>query len=172
MTKTKITLICFFLIALISAVIAFTDRTPFEKRTPAVGDMAPELFLADKTGKMLSLADYRGKVVLLYFWADWCPPCKEKLTDLQKIYAAYAAKGFDIIAIHIDDVSPRDIEKSGTFFQVIKANERATRDYGNVNDVPVSFLVGKNGRILKKRNRPYEEADLRSDIEKALSSGL
>jgi len=149
---------------------ASCDRKPFEEQKPAVGEVAPVLSVADLSGKMLRLADYRGKVVLLNFWASWCPPCRDEMPGFQKVYLQYENRGFAVIGVAINDITPADVRSLNVLFPMVKANERVQRDYGDIAHPPVSFLIGKDGRIIKKVKGVYNEDDLRKDVEKALGA--
>lgn len=143
------------------------NRVPFEERKPAVNDSAPAISLADLSGKMVSLEEMKGKVVLINFWATWCPPCKDEMPGFQRVLDAFEGD-FAVIAIAIDDVSPSLVRELGIAFPVVRTNPRVIKDYGDISDVPVSFLVGRDGRIIKKVRKTYREEDLRRDVEKAL----
>jgi peroxiredoxin len=144
------------------------NRQPFEEQKPAVGDMAPQISIADMSGKMLRLADYHGKVVLLNFWASWCPPCKDEMAGFQKVYLANEDKGFVVIAAAINEITVADVKSLGLLFPVLIANERVKHDYGDVANPPISFLIGRDGRIIKKVKNTYTESELKADVEKAL----
>lgn len=147
---------------------AACDRVPFEQRKPAVGEAAPVISVADLSGKMLRLADYRGKVVLLNFWASWCPPCKDEMPGFQKVFLELEDKGFAVIGVAINDITLADVRELNVLFPMVKANERVQRDYGDIAHPPVSFLVGRDGRIIKKVKGVYREEDLRRDVREAL----
>ena len=163
---------CVLAIALLAVLsgTAACDRKPFEEQKPAVGETAPVISVADLSGKMLRLADYRGKVVLLNFWASWCPPCKDEMPGFQKVYLQYENQGFTVIGIAINDITPADVRSLNVLFPMVKANERVQRDYGDIAHPPVSFLIGKDGRIIRKVKGVYSEDDLRRDVEKALGA--
>ena len=144
------------------------DRQPFEQQKPAVGDQAPAISVADLSGRMLRLADYRGKVVLVNFWASWCPPCKDEMPGFQKVYLAFEDKGFAVIAVAINEVTPADVKALGILFPAVVANDRVKRDYGDIAHPPVSFLVGRDGRIIKKVKGVYAEDELKRDVVQAL----
>lgn len=150
---------------------AIKTKTPFAEQKPAVNELAPAISLADLAGKMISLSDFKGKVVLVNFWASWCPPCKAELKEFQKVYEAYEDKGFAVIAIAIDDISPSIIQDMSLTYPVVTTNQRVTKDYGSISDVPVSFLIGKDGRIIKKVKKVYPENALKNDVENALKAG-
>lgn len=142
----------------------FQNLVPFDRQKPATGEFPPEIALEDLGGNMVRLSDYRGKVVLVNFWASWCPPCKEELPGFQTVFLAYQDKGFVIIAVSIDDLTPSVVDELGLLFPVVVSNKRVTRDYGNIAHIPASFLIGKDGKIVKKIKGIYDPADLKRDV--------
>lgn len=151
-----------------SAYYASMHRATFDEQRPAVGETSPTLALADLSGKMLRLADYRGKVVLLNFWASWCPPCKDEMPGFQKVLMALEDKGFMVIGVAINEVTPADLKELNILFPVVVANERVKHDYGDIAFPPVSFLIGRDGKIIKKVKKYYPEEELKKDVEQAL----
>lgn len=144
------------------------NRIPFDEQKPAVGETAPAISLADLNGKMVTLSEFKGKVVLVNFWASWCPPCTNEMPGFEKVFEEYEAKGFAVIGVALDDIKLSLIQDMRITYPVVKINERVARDYGKVSGVPVSILIGRDGRIIKKVKEFYPEASLRSDVERAL----
>jgi thiol-disulfide isomerase/thioredoxin len=145
------------------------NRTTVEKQKPAVGESAPDAAFVDLNGKTVRLSDFRGKVVLLNFWASWCLPCRDEMPGFQKVFLAYRDKGFMVIAVALNDPDPFPMVKQlGIVFPVVWANKQVHQDYGNIVHIPVSFLIGKDGRIVKRVIGAYSESDLKSDVEQAL----
>lgn len=143
-------------------------RIPFDRRNPAVGQSAPEIDLADLTGEMVNMGRLSGRVVLVNFWASWCPPCKDELRWFQKAYDSYTDRGFEIVAVVLDEADPALPREMGLTFKVVKANKRVLKSYGDISDVPVSFLVSGNGKIVKKIKGVYPEDTLFYDLKKLL----
>lgn len=164
--KNGIALAVLPLALLLSA--ASCSRQAFEEQKPAVGDPAPAISAADLSGRMLRLADFRGKVVLLNFWTSWCPPCRDEMPGFQKVYLSYEDKGFVVIAVAINEVTLSEVKELGIIFPVIMATDKVKRDYGETSFPPVSFLLGRDGRIIKKVKKFYPEKELRDDVERAL----
>jgi len=91
------------------------------------------------------------------------------MPGFQKVFLAYRDKGFSLIAVATSDPDPLSMVKAlGIVFPVVWSNKQAHRDYGNIFSLPASFLIGKDGRIIKKVIGMYSETDLRSDVEQAL----
>lgn len=123
-------------------------------KPPVAGDMAPDFALATASGDSIRLSDFRGKYVLLDFWASWCVPCIREIPLLKEIYHKYRPKGLEIVAISTD--GSRDkwlaaLEKHGTpWTQVHDAGHetiRAATRYG-VETLPTHYLVGPDGKII------------------------
>lgn len=147
----------------------YRNQVPFDEQKPAVGEAAPQISLADLSGSMVRLADYRGKVLLINFWASWCPPCKDEMPGFQKVFLTYENKGFSVIGVAINDIDQSIIKELQILFPIVVANDRVKRDYGDIAHPPVSFLVGKDGRIVRKVKGIYVEADLKRDLERLLN---
>ncbi len=171
--KSKRNIIWIIIILIIGVYLfpSLKNRLAFAGGKPAVNERAPEFSLADLSGKNIHLSDFRGKVVLVNFWASWCPPCKMEIPGFQKIYETYKDKGFTVIGIATDDVSPSFIKDTGMAYPVALADDKVIRDYGNISGIPASFLVGRDGRLIKKVMGMYFEGALKSDVENALKSG-
>lgn len=122
----------------------------------AVGSAAPDFTQANVEGKPVALKDYKGKYVLVEFWASWCGPCRAENPNLVKQYAQYKEKGFEILSVSLDSEKDKwvdAIQKDGlpwTHVSDLKGwNNTVGRLYG-VRAVPASFLVGPDGKIVGK----------------------
>jgi thiol-disulfide isomerase/thioredoxin len=115
---------------------------------------APDLTVTSLKNVPLKLSDLKGKVVLLNFWATWCPPCRDEIPSMMKLNSAMAGKPFQMVAVSIDEGGVPDIEayfKSSGFSlpTYIDASHEAERIYG-VTGVPESFVIDRNGILVKK----------------------
>ncbi len=138
---------------------------------PSFGYDAREIALPSVTGDTLRLSSLRGKVVLLDFWASWCPPCRASNRQLVKLYPKFKAKGFEIFSVSLDEEKKnwtRAISKDKiSWLQVIDPRgwDAQTAINWNISALPTSFLIDKDGKLIAM--------DLEGkDLEKALKDIL
>jgi thiol-disulfide isomerase/thioredoxin len=125
-----------------------------------------ELKLLTFDGKEVKLSDYRGKVVLVNFWASWCPPCKEEMPIFEKVYQKYSDKNFVILAVNMDTsegAMKEFLEKNRYSFPIVRIKGEAGL---NIPGLPTSYLVDKDGSVKKIRLGVYRE--LEEDLSKLL----
>lgn len=171
-------------VALTVAVLAmlasgkYLDRTRKHGPMKLVGDIkgveAPDFSLFTLDGQKVKLSDYRGKAVLLNFWATWCPPCKVEMpwfVDLQK---QYGKDGLVILGVAMDDSEPGTIAKFasdlGVNYTVLLGTDKVSDDYGDVQYLPTTFFIGRNGAIVDKLTGLLDRKDIEDDVRKALST--
>jgi cytochrome c biogenesis protein CcmG, thiol:disulfide interchange protein DsbE len=169
-TKKKMLWIAVFLLAGAYLLPVAQSRIAFARSSPAARTTAPEFSLKTLAGKNMHLSEYKGRVVLVNFFASWCPPCKKEIPGFEKAYKSFKNQGFVVIGIALDEVSPSFARGMGITYPLVAADDRVTSDYGNVESVPVSFLIGKDGMVIKRVMGIYSEADLKYDVENALKS--
>ena len=118
--------------------------------TPGSGGPAPALGLRDLEGRQFNLAAYRGKVVLINFWATWCEPCRQEMPSIQRLRDRLSGKGFAVLAVSVDEPDARVrqfVKQTGLDLTVVMdPGKTVTRNWG-VRYLPVSFIVGADGRI-------------------------
>jgi len=139
-----------------------------------VGKKAPDFTLKDIDGRDVSLSSLRGRVVLINFWATWCPPCRSEMPSLNSLYKEYRGKGLVVLAISTDrrmsDV--KDYVSKNTFeFQILlDPDMRVSRSY-KVFSIPTTFLIERNGVIIKRflGEEDWGSPRIRNEIKKALS---
>jgi thiol-disulfide isomerase/thioredoxin len=116
-------------------------------------DAAPPFELKDLDGKPVSLADAKGKIVLLNFWATWCGPCRAEIPDLVDLQKRYADE-LEIIALATDEDDPDQVRRfvlqSGINYRVAMTSDEVRRDYGGIAALPTSFVIDRQGRIVQK----------------------
>jgi peroxiredoxin len=145
----------YVLFCLLSCLLLFSCNSNDTKvDVPAgIGDLAPAFSLKDIAGSTVNLSAYENKVILLEFWATWCPPCKASVPELIEIQKRYEAKEFTVIGISVDhaqNLSNHLNEFSRAYhinYPVLIGNDDVARKY-NVTSIPVSFLIDKKGKII------------------------
>ncbi|MBZ5727214.1 MAG: TlpA family protein disulfide reductase [Acidobacteriia bacterium] len=112
---------------------------------------APGFTLKDAEGKTVQLADYRGKVLLLDFWATWCGPCKIEIPWFVEMQRKHKDKGFEVLGVSMDDdgwdVVKPFLTKLGVNYRVVMGNDETAQLYGGVDALPTTFLIDRSGRI-------------------------
>jgi thiol-disulfide isomerase/thioredoxin len=111
---------------------------------------APPLNLADARGARHRLSDYRGKVVLVNFWATWCEPCKAELPGIERLRAALAGKPFVVLAVEMDGsarTSGDTAEELKLHFPMLLDRDSSATTAWNVNLLPTTFLIGPDGAV-------------------------
>ena len=150
-----------FIIA-ISVLAGCTDRGA---RTDTV---ASDFSLKDMSGKTVRLSDYKGKVVLLEFWASWCPPCRASVPGIEKLHKAYKDKGLVVLAVSMDggglDEVKSFIKESGITYSVLQGTEDVAEKY-EVRSIPMMLVLNKEGRIAKRYLGMGSDEDLEQDIK-------
>jgi len=135
---------------------------------PLVGKKAPEFTRKDFSGSRIDLAGFRGKVVLLDFWATWCASCQVEMPTFVQWQRDYGPRGLQVIGISMDDdpaLARRLAAKLRLNYPVAMGDEKLGELYGGVLGLPLTYLIGRDGKL---RARFQGEADLKT-IEKQLT---
>jgi peroxiredoxin len=138
----------------------FAERLP-KLKAVALGATAPEFAEADTAGKMISLSSFRGKYVLIDFWASWCGPCRRENPNVVKAYNTYKGKNFTILGVSLDRPNAKDkwlaaIHKDGLTWNHVsdlKFWDSKAADLYAVRGIPQNFLLDPNGKIIGKNLR-------------------
>ena len=137
--------------------------------TPQVGKRAPDFQLPNLEGQSISLSDFRGKPVLLNFWATWCPPCRFEMPFIQLIFGESSDTGLVVLAIDIGEAPDKvkDYLQSGnySFPVLLDTNQAVALDY-NVRAIPTTFLIDKDGIIQVIKVGAFSGT---AEIEKSLA---
>ena len=141
------------------------------------GKRAPEFSLRTVEGKKLSLSDYKGKAVLINFWATWCAPCKIEMPWLVALHSQYAPQGFEILGVSEDDAdTPRAKlakfgQEQGLNYPLLVGDDAVSRKYGGVEFLPTSYFVGRDGKIVAETAGLVSKDEVEASIKKALAAG-
>jgi thiol-disulfide isomerase/thioredoxin len=140
----------------------------------ALSTPAPDFSLESLDGKNTHLSDFRGKAVLLNFWATWCGPCKIEMPWFVELQNQYAPQGLQIVGVAMDDASKEDIAKfakdMGVNYPILIGKEAVGEEYGGVPALPESFLIGRDGKIVDKILGLRGKAEIEDSIKKALNT--
>lgn len=148
---------CFLLFALCA--LLFASFASAEPPSPFAGDnlinvQAPEFTLNNVDGKAVSLASYRGTVVLLNFWATWCPSCREEMPSMNKLARQFKNRKFSIVAVATDrsssDVRSYLKKNPSDFTVLVDEGLSVSRSKYKVFVLPMSFLIDKNGMVVER----------------------
>jgi peroxiredoxin len=138
-----------------------------------IGKKAPDFVLKDMNGATISLSSLTGKVVLINFWATWCPPCRDEMPALNKLYNGYKNRGLVVLAVSTDrresDVKKYLSRNSFDFPVLTDLDMKVSRQY-KVFSMPTSFLLDKNGVIIKKYlgEEEWDSPEIRKEVMSAL----
>jgi peroxiredoxin len=134
----------------------------FEKSQAATaeGAVAPDFTLKSVDGEDVALSSFRGKYVLVDFWASWCGPCRQENPNVVKAYNAFNAKGFEVLSVSVDrdqEAWKKAIEEDGLTWTQVHADEASgvAQTYG-IQSIPSTFLLDKEGKIVAKNLRGEE----------------
>lgn len=126
------------------------------------GESAPNFTLPDLGGKMVSLADFKGKVVFLNIWATWCPPCVEEMPSMEKLHQELKDESFVILAVSIDASGAKAVipfmKKHKLSFTALTDIKGAIKSLYQITGVPESFIIDKDGIIVEKIIGPRDWA--------------
>ncbi len=118
----------------------------------AASGAAPAFTLPDISGKSVSLADFKGKVVVLDFWATWCPPCRKEIPDFISIQNEYGSKGVQVVGIALDELPKvrAFVQANGMNYPVLMGTDAITALYGGIEGIPTTFIIDRNGKIVER----------------------
>ncbi len=136
--------------------------------------VAPDFSLQSIDGRTTHLSDFRGKAVLLNFWATWCGPCKIEMPWFVDLQNQYGSQGLQIVGVAMDDASKEDIGKfakdMGVNYPILIGKESVGDQYGGVPALPESFLISRDGKVIDKIIGLRGKAEIEDAVKKALNT--
>lgn len=133
---------------------------------------APDFSLKDVNGVEKKFSDFKDKVVIIDFWATWCPPCKAEIPHFVDLYNQYKDKGLEIIGIALDlkgeRVVPQFAAENNINYTILLGNQGVADLYGGIAAIPTTFIVDKDGNIRKKYIGYNEKEVFERDIKELL----
>lgn len=145
-----------------------------ESRLELRGKAAPAFSLVTLDGKKISLSDYKGRPVLVNFWATWCAPCKVEMPWFEQFHSQYAAQGLEILGIAEDDVGKDEIakvaKKMGVTYPILLTDRKVAPKYGATDYLPTSFYVGRDGVVVEQTAGLGSKDQIEANIRKIVSA--
>jgi cytochrome c biogenesis protein CcmG/thiol:disulfide interchange protein DsbE len=153
--------------------------------SPLMNKPAPAFTLEDLSGRKVSLASYKGKAVLINFWATWCAPCKIETPWLIELRNQYAPQGFEILGVSEDDLDlgdtqklseekqeiARSVQQMHIPYPVLIDGDAISKPYGGLDELPTSFFVDRNGTVVASQLGLTSKDEIEANIRKALGAG-
>ncbi len=163
--------------AVLALVLAGCSKTPSAPADAAMKSdqdrkPAPSFSLKDADGKPVTLADYKGKVVLVNFWATWCGPCEVEIPWFIEFQQKYKNQDFAVLGISMDDDGWKSVKPYVAAhkinYQIVIGDEKTSTLYGSVDSLPTSFIVDRSGRIAAQHVGLVDKSDYQNEIQKLL----
>lgn len=140
------------------------------------GQPAPDFSLESLDGKPVRLADYRGKAVLLNFWATWCQPCKIEMPWFEELQKQYGSQGLQVVGIAMDDASKDEIGKfakqMGVNYPILIGTESVGDAYGGVQFLPSTFFIDRDGKMVDHIFGLKSRSEIEDDVKLALEGKM
>ncbi len=158
-----------FLSIVVAAV--FLGCTKSDVSSAPTSGVAEDFSLRDLNGKKVTLSEFRGKPVLIDFWATWCPPCRESIPGIEKLYKAYSGKGLVVLGVSLDQGDWDSVKAFGSAqgitYPLLKGDEDVAVKY-QVRTIPMLVIVSKDGKILKRFFGVNDDDELEKEIKAVL----
>lgn len=137
---------------------------------------APNFALRDSDGRMVQLSDYRGKVVLLNFWATWCGFCKIEIPWFVEFERRYKDQGFAVLGISMDEdgweaVKPF-MSRLGINYRILMGNDSVAQAYGGVDSLPTTFVIDRDGRVVNVHVGLVSKRSYENDVTQLFQSSF
>ncbi|HLK33911.1 MAG TPA: TlpA disulfide reductase family protein [Terriglobales bacterium] len=142
---------------------------------PKPGSAAPDFALESLDGKTVHLSDFKGKAVLLNFWATWCTPCRLEMPWFVELQKQYGPEGLEVVGVAMDDASKDKIaqfaKEMGVNYPVLLGKESVGDEYGGLAYLPTSFYIDRDGKVVERVFGLRSRSDIEDWIKEALSRG-
>jgi thiol-disulfide isomerase/thioredoxin len=161
----RIAIVCTLLLAI--AGVYWGVRPRKQAMVASLPSPAAEITLTDLSGRQFRISDYKGKVLLVNFWAAWCTPCQGEIPQFVALQTKYGSDGLQVIGISIEDmeIELRDFcRKKNVNYPVVPGDAKVADAFGGILGLPTTLLIGKDGRIYKKYSGATDFATLQSDL--------
>jgi thiol-disulfide isomerase/thioredoxin len=142
---------------------------------PARGSVAPDFTLTALDGSEVRLSSFKGKAVMVNFWATWCEPCKIEMPWLVDLQKQFGPQGLQILGVALDDADTKTIaqftHKMGVNYPVLKGTDKVADLYGGADRLPISFFVDRSGKVVDETVGLVSESVIVDAIKRSLAQG-
>lgn len=136
------------------------------------GTAAPDFTLPILGGGNVSMSAMKGKVVVVNFWATWCPPCLKEMPVLNELHAAYKSEGVEVLGLSLDEeglsITEPFVKKLGINYPIVESDKKTYQAYGNVLTIPHTFIIDRNGIVVKRLIGNQDKATFEAAIKAAM----
>jgi peroxiredoxin len=136
--------------------------------------IAPDFQLKALDGTTVRLSDYRGKAILLNFWATWCPPCREEIPWFVDFQKQYGPQGLQVVGVSVDNADPKAvmdfIRQRGVNYPVLVADDQVVEEYGGIEGLPTTIYIGRDGHITRFVEGLVGHHEAERNIQRALAT--
>lgn len=141
------------LLGCVTFFVIFFSQPRGQYSAPALGESVPNFTLRDETGKVVALSQFRGQIVVLNFWATWCPPCIDEMPSLNEFAERYQGKGIQVVGVSVDENAEAYQEflaSNQIKFVTLRDPAHNTSDLYGTFRFPESYIIGREGRLVRK----------------------
>jgi peroxiredoxin len=152
-------------------------RSPAARRRegPLIGNQAPDFLLRDLDGRQVKLSSFKGTMVILDFWATWCPPCVREIPHFVELYEKYGNRGLVILGVSTDrkgvSVVNSFVRRHKVNYPILMADVKVKEAYGGIRSIPTTFVIDKTGKIQRRYVGYRDKAVFEADIKALLVPG-
>jgi thiol-disulfide isomerase/thioredoxin len=143
-----------------------------QEASPPPPTAAPEWKLTDLNGKLVKFSDFRGKVLILDFWATWCAPCRVEIPHFVELQKQYGDKGLTVIGVSLDEqgseLVKKFVKRLGVNYPIVMGNEKVVQAYGGIDAIPTTFVIDRQGRIVSRHTGYDDKTVFEKEIQSLL----
>ena len=165
-----------FLFPFLAAVMMATAAVTGVRADLPVLGKAPAWKLKDLQGKEVSSADFKGKVVVIDFWATWCPPCRAEIPGYIALQKKYAEQGLVILGFSVDEAGPEAVKKFAVEqkmnYTILMANQGTAAAFGGIEGIPTTFLIDREGRVRNRKVGSMDAAEYEARVVPLLQEAV
>jgi thiol-disulfide isomerase/thioredoxin len=135
----------------------------------AASSKMPAWILQDVDGKTVKSSDFAGKVVILDFWATWCPPCKAEIPGFIDIQKKYGDKGVAVVGVSLDQEGPTAVKpfmkQLGMNYPIVMGDDKIVQDFSGIEGIPTTFIIDRSGNVVSKHVGYGDEEAFETEIK-------